>query len=397
LGVQYVIEASVAISSNQLKISARLINASDDEYIWGKNYDRELKNVLVLFSEVSRDIAGQIETELTMEERERFASIKPVNPEAYELYLKGLYHFNNMTKVHMKKSSDYFHKAIEVDSNFTLPYVGLVYFYGMFTYWGEISREEGIPEIRKQIKKTLELDESLAEAYQALGAFRLWQEWDWEGAGNAFKRAKELNPNLSGMTGTEYAWYLITMGRTTEAIVEAQHLLQLDPLSYVTRMTANYVYYCSRQYDKASELCQRTIELQPEDSRPYEELATNYQQLGKYDDAYKSRLSALKLSGTAPEMIVAYDSLYAELGPKAYPTWLLMTKREQKDWFDKNPTLAAWIYANLGENEKALDWLEKAYEKRDARLVQLNIDPKWDRLRGEPRFQKLVKWMNFPN
>jgi serine/threonine protein kinase len=394
LGVQYVIEASAAKLSDQVKISARLINAPDDEYFWAKNYDRELKDILVLFSEVARDIAHQIETELTAEERERFTATQQVNVEAYELYLQGNYHLNTGI---IKIAADYFKRAIEVDSTYALSYVGLGVCYGLLTYRGDVSREEGIAKIKELLNQALEIDKNLAEAYYCEGAFRLWQLWDWEGAGKAFKHALELNPNLSGLPTTEYAWYLITMGFKDKALAEAQRLLQLDPLSYSSRNLLNHVYYCTRQYKRAIELCQRTIELHPEDSRAYNALAATYEQLGKYDDAHKNRLSALKLSGIAPEMIAVYDSLYTELGLKAYPTWLLMMKREERGWSDKNPTFAAWIYARLGENEKALDWLEKAYEKRDGRLVNMKMDPDWDLLWGEPRFQKLLQRMDFPN
>jgi serine/threonine protein kinase len=397
LGVAYLVEASVVKSSERLTIIIRLINAPKDEYIWADNYDAKLKDVPVLFSEVAQNIAAKTETELTMQERKRFAKIQPVDPEAYELYLKGTYHFNKYLKPDINKATDYFQKAIKADSSFAKPYAGLIYCYGFFTYFGEIPREEGIPKIRNSINKALELDENLAEAYQGLAAYRVHQEWDWEGAEEAFKRALTLNPNLSGIYGTEYAWYLIYIGRTAEAISEAQRLLQLDPLSYVTRMTANYVYYCVGQYDKAIKLCQRTIELEPQNPLAYEDLARNFEQLSKHEDAHKCRLSALKLFGLESIAIADYDSLYRKMGSKAYPTWLLMYRNKLMDWSNKSTCDLAWIFTRLGENERALFWLEKAYEAKDGALVSLKTDPKWDSIREEPRFQDLVQKMRFPD
>jgi len=394
LSVQYLVELSSVKMGDQLKVSARLINAPDDEYIWAKNYDRNLAEVLVLFSEAAQDIASEIKTELTLEDLDQFANVRPVNPKAYELYLKGNYHLNNTGYAAKVTAADYFKKAIELDSTYALAYVGLGVCYGLFTYLGKVLREDGIAKIKNYTKKALEIDENLAEAYYNQGAFRLWQLWDWEGSGKAFNRAISLNPNVLGILKAEYPWYLMAMGRFKDAIVEAERLLERDPLSPVARLGAAQAYFHARQYDKAIELYQRTIELDPEESSPYWELAINYEMLGQYDDAHKSRLSAMKLSGIEPERIAIFDSLYTELGSKAYPTWRLM---EKKDWFDNNPTQVAGIYTQLGEKDKALEWLEKAYKQREGALATLNTNPMWDALKGESRFQDLLKRMNFPN
>jgi tetratricopeptide (TPR) repeat protein len=263
--------------------------------------------------------------------------------------LKGNYHLNiGEYPEAPKNAAEYFQKTIKVDSNFAKPYAGLIYGYGYFTYYSDVLREEGISKIRYFIKKSLELDENLPEAHAGMAAFNLWQLWEWEEAGNAFRRAIEINPNLSGMAGCEYVWYLTVMGYSSEAIVQAEHLLQLDPLSYITRKTVNFVYYCMRQYDKAITLCQRTIESDPDESMTYSDLAANYDQLEMYDDAHKSRLFTLKLSGIAPEIIAAYDSLYYKLGPTAYPTWLLMAKREQKSWSEKGSDSCSMDLSKIG-------------------------------------------------
>jgi tetratricopeptide (TPR) repeat protein len=196
--------------------------------------------------------------------------------------------------------------------------------------------------------------------------------------------------------GTEYAWYLITMGRFDELIVEAQRLLLADPFSDVTRMTVINAYYYARRYDQSIEICQRIIQQDPMYTDAHWYLANNYEQLKQHDDAHQSRLSAMELSREAPEDIAAYDSLYNELGPKAYSTWQLMSRKNQKDWLNNNPVSAAGIYTKLGEKEKALDYLEKAYEKRDGPLITIKVSPRWDPLRAESRFQDLLKRMNFP-
>jgi len=161
----------------------------------------------------------------------------------------------------------------------------------------------------------------------------------------------------------------------------------------------NYVYYCAGRYKEAIKLCQRTIELEPQNPQVYEDLARNYEQLSKHDEAHKYRLSSLKISGTAAEAISAYDSLYKRFGSKAYPTWLLMNQEKLVGLsiFITPFCYTAWIHTRLGDNDKALSFLEKAYENKEGELATLKIDPKWDSLRDEPKFKDLLKRMRFPD
>jgi tetratricopeptide (TPR) repeat protein len=397
LGIDYLIEPLYVKSADQVMISATLINAPENYIIGAEDSEGDYKNLFRLLNEVSQAIAGRVETELTTKEQERYTNVRQVEPRALELYLRGYSLLNKHKKIENNEAIGYFLKSIAIDSNFALPYVGLAIGYGQFMYWGDLPLDEGVPKVKKLIDKALQIDDQLAETYQALGAFRLWQLWEWEGAGEAFQRAKDLNPNLSGFSGSEYSWYLITMGYVDEAITEAERLIQVDPLFYTTRFTVGIVYYFSREYDKAIELIQRTIALDPGDGRAYEELSIIYEQVGRYDDAHQRRLTALKHAGESPGLIAKYDSLYTELGPKAYPTWLLMKYKKQDNWLERNPYKAAWIYARMGEIERSLDWLETGYEKKVGDMVTINIDPKWDMLREEPRFQDIVARMNFPD
>jgi len=397
LGVDYVVEPIFVKSGDQVKISATLINASKNQMIGAKTFDGEYKDVFNLFNELARSIASQIDPKFITQEQEQYDQARQVDPRALELYLKGYSLLDKHTKKDNNDAIDYFLKSIIIDSNFALPYVGLIHGYGQLIYWGDLPWEEGVSKVKKVIDKALQIDDQLAETYQALGALHLWQLWDWKGAGEAFQRAKDLNPNLTGFSGSEYSWYLITMGFVQDAITEAERLIQVDPLYYATRYTVGIVYNFAREYDKAIEFFLRTIELEPEDWRAYQDLAMNYEQVGRHDDAHQTRFKMLKLSGESPGMIAKYDSLYIELGPRAYPTWLLMKSKYLEGWPEKRPTEAAWIYACLNEKERALDWLEFAYEQKAGPLVTLNMDPKWDMIRDDPGFQDLLRRMNFPN
>jgi serine/threonine protein kinase len=397
LSIKYVIETSYAKSSDQLKILTSLIDAPEDEIIWANNYDRDYKDVLFLFGEISQDIVRSIKTELTVEEREQFTDVKTVNIEAYEYCLKGNYLVNQVNTGNystLNSAAEYFNKAIELDSSYALAYVGLSHCIGMLTFYGEIPYDEGVSEGIGLVKKALEIDENIADAHHGDGAYKLWQLWDWEGSGKAHERGISLNPNLTGLAKAEYLWYLNAMGRFEEAIEEGIRLLELDPLSPVARSEVAWVYFYARKYSEAIELCKRTLELEPDNFNAYYSLAMNYDQLKKHDEAHKSRLSAMKLTGIDPKKIAEYDSLYSVLGFKAYPTWQL---KEQKTIFEKDPALVAEIYTQLGEKEKAFEWLEIAYEKHVGAMATINTKPTWDPLRGEPQFQEILKRMNFPD
>jgi len=397
MGVDYIIESLFVKADNHVTISAKIFYAPDNDVIGGSDSEGEYRNIFKIINEVAGSIGGQIDPNFKSQDQKRSDQDRPIDPRAFELYLQGYSHLNKWTKVENNKAIEYFWKSVKIDSNFALPYSGLMHGYGQLIYWGDIPWDEGVTKVKEIIEKALQIDDQRAETYQALGALHLWQLWDWEEARVAFQRARNLNPNLSGFSGSEYSWYLITMGQVDAAIKEAERLLPLDPLSYATRNTVNAVYYFSRQFDKAIDFCQRSIELDPEDWRAYSDLADNYEITGKYDESHHHRLSALKLSGYSQDLVTLYDSLYTVLGPKAYPTWLVIKSEHQTEKLDKNPVATAWIYERLGEKEMALDWLERGYEKKTGDLVTLNIDPKWDALREEPRFQDILARMNFPN
>ena len=394
LDINYLVEQSIIKSGNHVKITARLCYALEDGYIWAESFDGDLREYSKLISKVSESIAKQIKAKFTLQDQEKIKTVYQANPEALELYWQGSIHLDYIGQPDIYQAIDFFVESIQSDSNFAKPYIGLSACYGMLTYWGELSWEDGVEKIRRYINKALELDHDLMDTYSSLGAYRLWQEWDWDGAGEAFEQAKKYNPNITGFGGAEYVWYLLLMGNTEEAVEAAQKLFQVDPLYYTTRYTVFYVYYCTRQFNKAIEFCKRSIQLDPKNIRTYQYLAMGYDQLKNYDDAHESRLSFMEHSGQPDNLIQKYDSLYQKLGHKAYPTWIL---QRDEDWLEKNPTEVSWSYANLGQLNEAFKWLEKAFKKRDGRMVQINADPKWDIIRDEPRFRDIVTRMKFPD
>ncbi len=240
--------------------------------------------------------------------------------------------------------------------------------------------------------KALEIDDTLAEAHLALSGVKFYLDWDWKGGEKEIKRAIELNPGLSE-AHWENAYFLMAMGRFEESIAEARHALQLDPLSLVKSSSLAFMYYKARQYDKALTQYQYVAELDPKRPKTHSDLARLYEQMGKYEDAVRARQKAMTLSGTRLQVVEALDRAYSESGAKGYWMWRLERLKGQ---YDHHPADTAEIYVRLGDLDQALAWLEKAYDKHDSNMYRLKVSPKWDPLRDDPRFQDLLRRMNFP-
>jgi serine/threonine-protein kinase len=392
LKVGAIVEGTVMRAGDRVRITAQLIEAAADRHMWAKSYERDLGDVLTLQSEVARAIAGEIRVAITPEEEVRLASTWPVNPEALELYLRGKRHYYTLTEEGMEKSIDYFQKAIAIDPNYAQAYAGLARTYMWLAYFGSLSPEEAYSRCSTLIEKALEIDDALVEAHVALANVKYFLEWNWDRAREQFERAIELNPNFAEGR-LDYAWYLMAMGRFEEAIAQAKRALQHDPFSYVGKWTLAGMYYGARRYEQAIATCQEMVELDPNDPRADSWLAAIYEQMGRYEDVVKARQKMMTLSGARSEEVEALDRAYSESGSRGYWMWRL---EGLKDQYDRYPIGTAYIYAHLGNKDQAFAWLEEAYEKRDALLYLLKVYPSWDPLRDDPRYDDLVRRMNFP-
>jgi tetratricopeptide (TPR) repeat protein len=297
-----------------------------------------------------------------------------------------------MTPQGAEKGIEYFHKAIEADSNFAAAYAMLAAAYEWYSFMGEMPQDEAYPKCLALVERALEIDERLAEGYMALAGIKGYFLWDWEGAEANMKKSFDLNPNVAD-AHCEFSWLLMAMGRTEEALAEARRCLELDPLSYAPNWVMANMYCLARQYDRAVAQVQRMIELEPSDPKPYGDLARVYELLGRYGDAIESRRRSMTLAGAPPQRIAAMDSAYTASGPDGYWRWLL---EGVKDKFDIHPTWAAILYVQLGDKDQAFSWLEKAYEQHDGLLYLLKVSPSYDSLRDDPRYLDLLRRMNLP-
>jgi TolB-like protein/DNA-binding winged helix-turn-helix (wHTH) protein/Flp pilus assembly protein TadD len=380
LNVEAVIEGSVFRSGNRFRITAQLILASADKHLWAKSYEGDVRDTLAMQSEIARSIAEQIRVQLTPHERAALKKSSPVNPEAYEDYLKGRYFWNKRTADGLKKAIEYFNQSLEKDPDNAEAYAGLADSYALLGDWeyGVLSPKEAYPKAKAAAKKALELDPDLGEAHISL-AFCLDNfDWDWEGAEKEFRRGIELNPGYA--TGHHwYAWHLTAVGRNGRAIAEIEKAQSLDPLSLIIGADLAEEYLIAHRYDDAIKQSRKVMDIDPLFAVAHYELGQAFVAKHLYPEAIAESEKAIALSPGSSTFTSNLAYAYAVSGRKTDALRLLEGL--------KNPSEIALVYAGLGDHDSAMEWLEKAYAERFNPGILLR--PSFDPLRSDPRFQNL--------
>jgi serine/threonine protein kinase/TolB-like protein/Tfp pilus assembly protein PilF len=395
LNVDAIIEGSVLRFGDRVRITAQLIQAATDRHLWAQSYDRDLRDVLALQSEVAQAITSEIKIKLTPQEQARLARARPVNPEAHEAYLKGRYYWNLRTEEGLKKGIEYFQQAVEKDPGYALAYAGLADSYAVMSGWNLMAPKEGYPRAKAAAFKALEMDETLAEAHVSLGDARYLYDWDWVGAEKEYKRAIELNPGYA-TAHQWYAEYLSHMGRHNEAIAELKRAQELDPLSLMINAIGGWIFVCARRYDEAIAQCRRTLELNAGFYPAHGNLGRVYEQEKLYDEAISEYQKAIALEAGNPFLAAELARVYAAAGRKTEALKIISNLRQLSKRRYVSPYKVAQIYVALRDFDQACAWLEKAYDERSYDLAGAKVDPTIDPLRSDPRFQDLLRRMNFP-
>ncbi|MGH9861972.1 MAG: protein kinase domain-containing protein [Candidatus Acidiferrales bacterium] len=393
LDVEGVVVGSVLRVEDRVRISVELIDARTDRTLWANNYERSVSDVLSLQSEVARAIAQSIHVKLTSQEEARLARARPVNPEAYEAYLKGRYYWDKRGES-LKDAQRYFELAIEKDPTYAPAYAGLADTYALSPTYRFLSPNQAMPKAIAAARQALELDDSLAEAHASLAHidFTYLEPADAEAE---FKRALELNPGYATARHW-YAIYLSALGRHPEALEQIKQAQTLDPLSRIISANVGWCYYLARQYDQAIAQARKTLELDPSFAVAHGYLGQAYLEKGLFTQALAELRTAATLSGESPAYLAELANAYGVAGQREMALKVLgdLNKLAQRRYV--SPYDFALVYAGLGDKEKALDWLEKAYEERDDRLPNLQVHPRLDSLRSEPRFRRLVDRLGLP-
>jgi serine/threonine-protein kinase len=389
LGVRAVLTGRVVQRGDALSIQADLVDVASGAQLWGERYDRKLTDILAVQEEIARHVSEKLRFKLTGEEQQRLAKRNTENTEAYQLYLKGRFHWNKITEEGAKKSIDYFNQALAKDPNYALAYVGLSSAYSLLGQVG-LPPNKVTPKALAYAEKALALDETLAEAHIERGVYDLFYGWDWMVAERELKRAMELNPNL-GAPHDLYGQFLSGMGRLDEAIAENKRALEFDPLAVNSNSNLGLVYYYARQYNQAIEQCRKTLDLDPNFFSASLYIGWAYGQQGKYQEAIAELRKTRDLPGGFAAATSELGYVYAISGQRAEAQKMLreLQGRATHEFID--PYYFAIIYLGLGEQDQTFVWLNKAFEERSSWLPWLKVEPKFDRLRSDARFTDLVR------
>ncbi len=401
LGVDVVLMGRITQREDALSIQADLVNVADGSQLWGEQYNRTLSDVLAIQQDISREISERLRLKVTGEEQRRVTRHSTPHTEAYQLYLKGRYHWNKRTDDGARKAIEYFHQALEKDPGYALAYVGLADSYLLSEV---LPARERYPKAKAAAEKALEIDATLGEAHASLAAFKNWYDFDWPGAEIEFRRAIELSPNYP----TAHHWYgefLANLGRFDESIAAYQRALEIDPLSLAISSDLGMVYYQARQYDRAVEHLKKVIEMDPNYVRSHFYLAFVYEEKGMFDEALAELEKGNLLEGDNPSELAkgkaAIKNAFRLSGARGYWRKRLEivkdeARRGKRFYFTGYSTNIAQLHARVGERDQAFEWFERVYEDREPSLLWLKVAPDCDNLRSDPRFTDLLRRVNFP-
>jgi len=397
LRVDAIVEGSVLREGSRIRVHAQLIRGATDDHIWAEEYHREYRNILGLQEEVARSIAERIEISLTPQERASLGPANTVDPEAHEDYLKGRYYFNQRTPDALNKSIAYFRQAIAKDSSYASAYSGMADSYALLGFRGGLPSKDTLFQAKAAAQKAIELDGTLAEPHASLAFIAETHEWDWATAEQEYQRALELNPG-DARAHHWYAGYLMYVGRFEEGIAEAKRARELDPLSLpINNALAGRLLVAGR-VDEALEQLQKTLEMNAHFAPAHQTLGWVYLNKGKHEEAVREFQQALQLSGADDTYImVDLGYAYAAVGNREEASRILANVKKQHERGLAPSGSIAILYGALGELNEAFVWLEKAYEDRDPELTYLKVGRRFEPLRHDPRFGKLLVRMGLPN
>lgn len=395
LNVDAVVEGTVLRSGDQVRITAQLIQAPADKHLWAESYEGNFSDTLALQKRVADDIAEQIRIELTPRERANLKSVKVVNPEAYEDYLKGRYFWNKRSPDDLKKGIDYFNRALAKDPNYAEAYGGLADSYVVLGAWQYtvLDPKESYAKAKAAASKALELDDSLGEAHIALGLATDMYVWDWEAGEKEFRRGIELKPGYANGHHW-YAEHLSETGRNAEAIAEIRKAESLDPLSLIIGADVAYLLVVAHRYDEAIDQSRKTIEMNPNFAVAHFVLGLAYEQKKMYGGAITAFQKAVQFSGGNSSYKANLAHAYAIAGKRSEAIAILNELKDRSKHELLNPFDVALIYAGLNDKDQAVAWLEKAYQGRFDPVIL--TWPAFDPLRADPRFQDLIRRIGLP-
>jgi len=403
LKVEALIEGSVLREGDRVGITAQLIEAATGNTLWAERYERKLTSILMLQGEVAQTIAREIQVTLTPQEETLLARTRTVNPEAHDAYLKGSYYWKNLTPEDLDTAQRYFDLALEKDPSYAPAYEGLAFVWACRQQMSLTPPREAGTKAKAAALQAIALDDTSAGAHEALAGVRTWTDWDWAGAELEWRRALELDPNRANIH-TYFAHFLAITGRVDEAIPHSERAIELDPFNALFHGLYSKVLYFDRRYDDALAAARTALAMQPGMPTARNTLQDALISMGMRDETLA--LQRERMAGD-PELVAALEQGLAEAGYEGamrHVADLLAARYERSGGVPdpasprdtRDPRLIAKQYLGAGDYDRAIEWLEKAYEVHHPGLPYIGVSPRYDPVRSDPRFQDLLRRMNFP-
>jgi tetratricopeptide (TPR) repeat protein len=395
LGVDALVEGSVLRSDDRVRISAELVQPQTGQNLWAHSYERTVTDILALQSDVARDIVTQIQIQLTQPEQERLAKTRTVVPAAYDAYLQGNYYVAKRTGESVTQAVADYREAIQLDPTYAPSYAGLAGALTLMADYKDVPSSQVLPEAEAAAVKALQLDDSLASAHAVLGFIRLYR-LEWPAVLDEFQRAIELNPG----DANSHHWYALALtdaGRNDEAIAEMKLAQELDPRSLIINANLSWVLYLARKNDEAIAQAQKTIAMDSSFAVAHGYLGQAYLQKQEYEKAIQELQQALALSGNETSFKAELANAYAVAGKKPEALAMLRDLLQMSSRQFVSSYSIALVYAGLQDKEEAFKWLDKAYEERSVRLINIAVHPRFAGLHSDPRFSALVQRIGLPS
>jgi len=389
LNVGTVLTGRVRVYAEEISVTAELVDVVADRQLWGERYTRKLADILSLEKQIATEISGALKLKLTGTDRDRLQQRYTVSADAHGLYLKGRHAWNKRSEEELKHAAEYFRAAADIDPNYALAYSGLADCYIAGAAFGILSPSEAFPKAKSAALKALDIDDALAEAHASLAFVTGCYEWDWIEEGRRYKRAIELGPRYA-TTLQWYSFHLVRMGRINEAISVSKRAVDCDPLALPVLTNLGYWYFVAREYGKSRKQCSIAIETDSSFHYAHTVLGLVHAQKGEYDKALDELTRATDLSSDNPENVAYLGCVYALAGMEE-------KAREILRWFERraenryvSPCFSATVHAGFGENDKVIEWLNMAYERRDYYLSYQLFEPHYDVVRNDTRFSSML-------
>ncbi|HXU35296.1 MAG TPA: winged helix-turn-helix domain-containing protein [Blastocatellia bacterium] len=394
LKVDYVLEGSVRREGDRVRITAQLIQVSDQTHLWSESYDRSTQNTLEVQTDVARNIARVLALKLLPGERTSRTADASVSSVAYDAFLKGRYLWNKGRADDVEKSIGFYNQALELAPDYGPALAGLADSYILLGMYYTMAPTDAYSKAKPAATRALELDDGLAEAHTAMGTILFRFDWAWPEAEARFKRAIELNPSY-GRAHHDYAWLLVALERFDEAVNEIKRAQELDPLSPLANSDVGWVYLRARRYDDAINQIERTLELEPEFASAQACLERAYRLKGMNKEVVVSARKSMIRSGATPQELAALDDVNSEAAMRNVLLWRLKRAEASERNRPTSPYRFAAQHAELGNNDAAFEWLERAFNERDSEFVSLKVDPAFDGVRADPRYASLLRRIGF--